>query len=506
MSINREEEFPMLKHWVFLDAANAMIPARYWLNAIRECLNIYEFAPYGQADHPFLTVVFKECIQRAAKLIHAKECEITNIYRVMTAANLIINDLIEWRKGDNVVFSDLDYPSIPFILMNLQKKKGVELRRIRNMNGEIPMDALEKNIDDRTKLVCVNRTTPWCGFTYDVKEVCRVAHEHGSLVLDDSIQSIGAIDVDVHKDDVDFLLTGSYKWQCGPEGAGIFYIKEELIDDFDPDFRNYIWSEVPGGIPFSRLDHDNLTSWNYPLVKNANRFDMGVCVTPILFGWNATLKFYERVGIEKVERNVRRMGDYCFSNSLSGPEGAGIFYIKEELIDDFDPDFRNYIWSEVPGGIPFSRLDHDNLTSWNYPLVKNANRFDMGVCVTPILFGWNATLKFYERVGIEKVERNVRRMGDYCIDRLHESGCRVLTPVDPKKRHGLIVYTNGSYEIDSAVYKKLDASWTYMKPIKVSFRGVGGIIGIRASCHFFNTKEDIDALVESQEKARRNLT
>ncbi|MBS7619084.1 aminotransferase class V-fold PLP-dependent enzyme [Candidatus Bathyarchaeota archaeon] len=403
MSINREEEFPMLKHWVFLDAANAMIPARYWLNAIRECLNIYEFAPYGQADHPFLTVVFKECIQRAAKLIHAKECEITNIYRVMTAANLIINDLIEWRKGDNVVFSDLDYPSIPFILMNLQKKKGVELRRIRNMNGEIPMDALEKNIDDRTKLVCVNRTTPWCGFTYDVKEVCRVAHEHGSLVLDDSIQSIGAIDVDVHKDDVDFLLTGSYKWQCGPEGAGIFYIKEELIDDFDPDFRNYIWSEVPGGIPFSRLDHDNLTSWNYPLVKNANRFDMGVCVTPILFGWNATLKFYERVGIEKVERNVRRMGDYC-------------------------------------------------------------------------------------------------------IDRLHESGCRVLTPVDPKKRHGLIVYTNGSYEIDSAVYKKLDASWTYMKPIKVSFRGVGGIIGIRASCHFFNTKEDIDALVESQEKARRNLT
>lgn len=401
MSTSWEEEFPMLKHWVFLDAANAMIPARYWLNAIRECLNIYEFAPYGPADHPFLTTVFKECIMHAAKLIHAKECEVTNIYRVMTAANLIINDLIEWSRGDNVVFSDLDYPSIPFILMNLQKTKGVELRRIENKNGEISMDELEKLVDDKTKLVCVNRTTPWCGFTYNMKEVCRIAHEHGSLVLDDSIQSVGAIDIDVHKDDVDFLLTGSYKWQCGPEGAGIFYIKEELIDRFDPSFRNYIWSEVPGGIPFSRPDHDNLRSWNYPLVRNANRFDMGVCVTPILFGWDATLKFYEKVGIENVERNVRRIGDYC-------------------------------------------------------------------------------------------------------VDRLYESGCRVLTPEDSKKRHGLIVYTTGSYEMDCEVYKKLDVPWTGLKPIKVSLRGIGGVIGIRVSCHFFNTREDIDALIEVQEKAKKS--
>jgi selenocysteine lyase/cysteine desulfurase len=395
--VNWEEEFPMLKHWIFLDAANTMIPARYWLKEMRECLNFYETASYGPVDHPFLAPVFNECIKRSAKLIHAKKSEITNIYRVMTAANLIINDLIKWKKGDNVVFSDLDYPSIPFILMHLQNRMKIELRRIKNVNGEIMLSDIEKNIDDNTKLVNINRTTPWSGFTYDVKEVCRIAHEHNSLVLDDSIQDIGAINVDVHRDDVDFLLTGSYKWQCGPEGAGIFYIKEELIEKFEPVFRNYIWSDIPEGIPFSRPNHDNIESWNYPLVKNANRFNMGVCVLPILFGWNATLKFYEKIGIKNVEENVRKLGDYC-------------------------------------------------------------------------------------------------------ISRLQEAGCRVLTPEDPEKRHGLIVYTTGSYENDLKVFEKLDAPWTGMKPIKVSHRGIGGVIGIRVSCHFFNTKDDIDALIEAQEK------
>ena len=386
----------MLKHWVFLDEANAMIPGRYWLEGLRDCVSIYEHAPYGHADHPFLTNTFQECIRRAADLIHANEEEVTNIYRVMTASNLIINELIEWEKGDNVVFTDLDYPSIPFILKGLEKK-GVELRRIKNVDGEIHMSDIDDAIDDHTRLVNVNHTMCWCGFTYDVREVTSLAHEHGAYVLDDSIQSVGAIDVDVKRDDVDFMLTGSYKWQCGPEGAGIFYMKQEHIDRFEPKFRNYLHIELPDGIPFGHRDHDNLSSWDHPFLSTANKFDMGVCVTPVLFGWNETLKFIEKTGIEKIEKRVR-------SN------------------------------------------------------------------------------------------------GDYCVDRLNEIGCKVLTPEDPKKRHGLIMYTTGSYEMDQKSHRILDIGGLREKPIKLCHRGLGGVIGIRVSNHFFNTKADIDYLVEMQKK------
>ena len=394
--------FPMLKHWVFFNAADQMIPGKYWMDAMHECITLYEAgrieddAPYGPATHPFLTTVFFETIRKSAKLIHAKEEEVTNLYRVMTGANLIINDLIKWQKGDNVVFTDMDYPSIPYILLNL-RRKGVELRRIKNVNGEILMSDLEKAIDDSTKLVVVNHTMAWSGFTYDVKEVSKLAHEHGAYVLDDAIQAVGAIDVNVHKDDVDFLLTGSYKWQSGPEGAGIFYIREDLIEEFDPDFRNYIWADVPGGIPFGSPEHDNMKHWDYPLVKTANRFEMGLCVTPVLFGWNATLDF---------------------------------------ILD----------------------------------------------------------------IGPEKIEKRVRSLGDYLIDRLYEIGCTLVTPEDRKKRHGLIVYSTGDHQLDQKTYEYFSAPAPHEKPIKVSLRFVGGVGGIRVSTHFFNTKEEIDYLIEIQQR------
>lgn len=396
------EEFPFLQHSIYLNAADQMMPGKYWLNAIRECLDLQESGKMEDvpvadvATHPFLTPVFYECIDRASKFIHAKSSEVTNMYRIMTATNLIVNDIIDWKKGDNIVFTDLTYPSMPFIFKHLEPK--VELRRINNVKGEILLSDFEKTIDDNTKLVCICRTTPFCGFTHNVREICKIAHTHNALVFDDAFQALGAIDIDVHRDNVDFLVSGSYKWQCGPEGAGVFYIKEELIETIDSSFRNYIWIDLPGEFPFSLPNHDNLESWDHPLVKNANRFEQGICTTPILFGWNATLKFYEQLGIKNVENRVRELGTYC-------------------------------------------------------------------------------------------------------IEKLQDIGCKVLTPIEPEKRHGLLVYTTGKWENDIKSFNSIHMDPPpNEKPIKISIRTLGGIEGIRVSTHFFNTKEDIDALIKVQNK------
>ena len=397
------EEFPLLKHWVFLNAADQMIPGNYWLKAVQE---FYEFQKAGRmedipvqdiATHPFLTQTFFECCERAARFIHADKEEVILIYRPMQVANLIINDLLEWKEGDNVVFSDLEYPSFTFILLGIKERFGVELRRVKNVNGEVLISDLERAIDEKTKLVVINRTTAFDGFTYDVKKVCQIAHAKGALVLDDAMQALGAIDVDVHEDNVDFLVSGSYKWLCGPEGAGIFYIRKDLIERFNPKFRNYLAMDSPRGIPFS-----------FP--------------------------------------------------------------------------------------------DHDNLEDWKYPLVKTAYRFSQDTVIGPAVFGFNATLKFYEKLGIQNIEKRVRRLGKYLVEKLQEIGCKVRTPTDPKKMHGLIVYTTGSYETDVASFNRFNAPPVGQKPVKVSLRALGGVGGIRVSTHFFNTEEDIDFLVNVQKE------
>jgi len=396
-------QFELLNHWNYLNAADQMIPGNYWLKA---CHDFYDFQAKGRtedipnpdiATHPFLMQKTFEAVRKSAKFIHADSDEVTLMYRPMLACNLIVN-MIDWKKGDNVVFTDLDYPSFPFIFEGLREKYGVELRILKNVKGEILMEDMEKNIDDNTKLVSINRTTAFCGFTYDVKLVCEMAHKHGALVLDDAIQALGAIDINVHEDNVDFLVSGSYKWQCGPEGAGIFYIRRDLITKFTPQFRNYQAIELPGGM------------------------------------------------------------------------------------------------------VPFARADHDNMTSWAYPLVKTAYRFCQDVVLGPAVFGWVATLDFYDKIGIDNVEKRVRTLGQYAVKRLEDIGCVLQHPTDPTKMHGLLTYSTGSDERDSLSFKRFMGPPLGQKPIKISQRALGGAGGIRVSTHFFNTEEDIDELVKVQKE------
>jgi selenocysteine lyase/cysteine desulfurase len=250
-------EFKLTDYWVYLNAGDQMIPGNYWLKAVREFYNFVEFGRMEDipnadiATHPFLTTAWKESTERGARFINADPEEVTNAYRPSITANLIMYNMMDWKAGDNIVFNDLSYPSFLYIASDISKRYGVEIRMVRHVDGEILMEDLEAQIDDNTKLVVVDRTTAFCGFTFDVKEVCKIAHKHGALVLDDAIQAVGAINIDVKDDDVDMLVTGAYKWQCGPEGAGLFYIKKELMEKIDPRFRNYIWADIPGPVPFA---------------------------------------------------------------------------------------------------------------------------------------------------------------------------------------------------------------------------------------------------------------
>jgi len=151
-------QYDILNSSVYLMSAGCGPAGNYWLSAIKnymECLHL------GDMESVLRVHANRECFARHgnAKLIQADEDEVTNSYRVMAAANFVINNLVSWEKGDNVVFSDLTYPSISYILLNL-KKMGVELRRVDNVNGEVLLSGYENVIDKNTKLVCVCRTAP----------------------------------------------------------------------------------------------------------------------------------------------------------------------------------------------------------------------------------------------------------------------------------------------------------------------------------------------------------
>jgi len=400
------EQFTLLEHWNFFNVADQAIPGQYWLRAVRQ---FFDFQEAGRmedipnqdiATHPFLMEATYDAAARSAKLIGADLDETCLMYRPLQAANMICNDILPdiepWKKGQNIVFTDMCYPSGPYVFLNIKDKFGIELRCVKNVGGEILMEDLEAAIDENTRLVSINRTTAFCGFTFDVKEVCKLAHKHGAYVLDDAFQALGAIDINVHDDDLDFLTSGSYKWQNGPEGAGVLFVKKEIIEKTNPMYRNYLAIQMPEGVPFSLPHHDNIKSWNYPQRPDIAKFNQDTVTGPSAFGWQATVKFIEKLGIKNIEKRVRMLGQHAV-NSLKEIKGI---------------EFRS--------------------------------------------------------------------------------------PIDPKKMHGIITYSTGSYERDLECWNNFMHPDIGSRPTKISMRALGGVGGIRFSVHYYNTTEEIDQYVAKQ--------
>ena len=377
------EDFPILEYktW-FATAGYGPLLLPVW-EAVKACwgFRLHD----SRVDQP-------DAKGEAARLLKADEDELCWITRVTQGLN-IVSSMMELKRGENVVVTDLGYPSNIFVWLPF-RKRGVEIRRLENRDNSITKADFEKLVDDDTRVVSISHTEWVTGITYDLKQVADIAHDHGAYLVVDAYQSVGAVDVDCHATGLDFLVTGTGKWLCCPTTSGIFYIRGDLADEFDPEYRYY----------------------------------------------------------GHVEEAFR--------------EGA-----------------------------PWVRPPHDNIENYDKPLVKGAEKFDRGCVGEDALWGLHAALKYFNGLGIENIQRRDRRLSGYLMDGLLDLGCEVYTPQEPERRGGLVSYSAGSHELNKKIHDALTA-----RNVLVFLRYSGGIGGIRAATHFFNTEEEIDRLLSIQKK------
>ena len=90
-------------------------------------------------------------------------------------------------------------------------------------------------------------------------------------------------------------------------------------------------------------------------------------------------------------------------------------------------------------------------------------------------------------------------LSEYLMDGLNDLGLKVNTPYEKEQRAGIVTYTNDSYEDNVKSYEAMAN-----EGVMVAHRYTGGVGGIRVSPHFFNTKEEIDRVLETQKQIQRN--
>ena len=137
------------------------------------------------------------------------------------------------KEGDEVIVSEMEHHS-NIVSWQLQQRKGIKLRVIPiTDDGKLRMDEYEKLFNERTKIVSVTHVSNVLGTINPVKEIIRIAHEHGVPVLIDGAQSTPHMKVDVQELDCDFFAFSGHKIY-GPTGIGVLYGKEEWLEKLPP--------------------------------------------------------------------------------------------------------------------------------------------------------------------------------------------------------------------------------------------------------------------------------
>jgi len=231
------ELFPSLnKFTAYLNTASiGLMP----LSSVRSLSNIVsdilEFnGPVNSVDY-MDDLVLNPVLNEISKLIHASKDEVTISVQTTDALKRVLYAIKPERNKDNIVSVDMEFPTISCLLKSYSRSHELKLRIAKNIDGRYPIEALEQKIDDRTFAVVVSSVQWVTGYMIDIKELSKIAHEHGALIIVDAVQHVGAVDLDVRKNEVDVLAAGGEKWLLNPSvGSGILYVSRELLEKLEP--------------------------------------------------------------------------------------------------------------------------------------------------------------------------------------------------------------------------------------------------------------------------------
>ena len=291
------ELFPIVKHKVFLNhAAQSPLP-RPVADAVKRCVE--DFSAFGSVSTAEWDDYGKALF---ARLIGAKLEEIALVENTSVGLNIVAN-MLEYPPGSKVVTTDLEHPSVVYPW--LKRSLGVKVHYVRNVDGKVLLADFERAVDDKTIAVAISHVEYANGFRNDLKALSQIAHEHGAYLIVDAIQSAGVVPIDVKRDGVDFLTTACYKWLLSPPGAAYLYVREDLIENFEPPYIG--WASVKQEI-FETVDFWDI--WSLRLSETASRFEVGTPSFLSFVGAAEAIKMLLSFGIENIEKRVLRLTDY----------------------------------------------------------------------------------------------------------------------------------------------------------------------------------------------------
>ena len=241
------------------------------------------------------TEVYENAREAVRKFIGAeKSSEIIFTRNTTESLNLAAYSygLSNVKKGDEIVVSIMEHHSDLLPWQMVAKTCGAELKFIEcAKDGSIDLEKVKELITSRTKIVAMTQVSNVLGREYPVKEISKLAHEKGAVMVVDGAQSTPHMRVDVTDLDADFFAFSGHKL-LAPMGIGVLYGKEELLEKMPPF--------LSGG---EMIDSVTRTSAVY--AELPHKFEAGTVNAAGAAGLKAAIDYIEKVGFDYIgEREI----------------------------------------------------------------------------------------------------------------------------------------------------------------------------------------------------------
>jgi selenocysteine lyase/cysteine desulfurase len=229
--------------------------------------------------------------QKLADLAGCNAEEVAINRNATEALNTVIFGL-ELKAGDEVIGTKQDYPNMISAWRQREQREGIKYIQISfNFpieNDEEIVNAFEKAITPKTKIIHVTHIINWLGQIMPVKKISQMAHRHGLEVICDSAHSFGLLDFTIPDLECDYWGTSLHKFLSAPIGSGMLWIKKEKIEK--------IWPLVCNDKPRS---------------GDIRKFEtIGTRSFPIEQGIGEAINFQNAIGNKRKEERVRYLKNY----------------------------------------------------------------------------------------------------------------------------------------------------------------------------------------------------
>jgi len=247
------------------------------------------------------TAEYEAAREKVRAFIHASSArEIVFVRGATEAINLVAQSYgrAHVKQGDEVLITELEHHSniVPWQL--LCDEVGAQLQVApMDDNGEVMLEAFERLLSEKTRLVAVGHLSNALGTINPVKEMIALAHQAGAPVLLDGAQATAHLDVDVQALDADFYAISAHK-MYGPTGIGALYAREKLLADMPP--------YQGGGDMISMVTFEKTIYNELPF-----RFEAGTPNIAGAIGFGRAVDYLVHLGLETVAAHEHALLDYA---------------------------------------------------------------------------------------------------------------------------------------------------------------------------------------------------